>query len=112
MLPGVDIMTLNWVVFSSDGGSPGKEHDIKQFPPSEDSGGKWPHRSGLASPLDLSHVRDWGEPTACLLISLSLSFFLSFLSLRLPQHSVYEDAGLIPGLAWWAKDLALLQAVA
>ena len=27
------------------------------------------------------------------------------------QHSVLEDAGLIPGLAHWVKDLLLLQAV-
>ena len=28
------------------------------------------------------------------------------------QHSLQEDASLIPGLAQWVKDLALLQAVA
>ena len=26
------------------------------------------------------------------------------------QHSVFEDAGSIPGLPWWVKDLVLLNA--
>ena len=38
--------------------------------------------------------------------------FLLWLSGLRAQHSVHEDEGLIPGLIWWIKDPALLQAMA
>ena len=38
--------------------------------------------------------------------------FPLWLSRLRAQHSVYEDVGLIPGLAQWVKDLALPQTVA
>ena len=38
--------------------------------------------------------------------------FLLWLSGLRTQHSVHTDAGLIPGLAQWDKNLALLQTVA
>ena len=41
---------------------------------------------------------------------LDSEFLLWFGGLR-TRHSVREDAGLIPGLAQWGKDLVLLGAV-
>ena len=45
----------------------------------------------------------------CKEIQHELLFWLKGLK---TQHSVWKDVGLIPGLAQWVKDLALLEAVA
>ena len=36
---------------------------------------------------------------------------VSFVALQVKNLSIHKDTNLIPGLAQWVKDLALLQAV-
>ena len=62
-----------------------------------------PHGYFSGSSL-MSHK--WNSPNFSMFKKFQFSLYLSRLR---TQHSIHEDAGLIPGLAQWAKDLALVQ---
>ena len=56
----------------------------------------------------------WPEPGGLLPLVIKIQFYgVSIVAqgLRM-RHCLYEDAGLIPGLDQWVKDLELLQAAA